>query len=50
LAEEQKRKIRISAGAFKAIFYYIELLNVFKYGRYPFNTFLIDFLDGLFVQ
>jgi len=37
LAEEQKRKIRISAGAFKAIFNYIDLLNIFKYGRLSFQ-------------
>lgn len=37
LAEEQKRKTRISAGAFKAIFYYIDLLNVFKYGKLSFQ-------------
>jgi cellulose synthase/poly-beta-1,6-N-acetylglucosamine synthase-like glycosyltransferase len=35
--EEQKRKTRISAGAFQAIFYFKELLNVFKYGKLSFQ-------------
>jgi len=35
--DEQKRKTRISAGAFQAIFYFKELLNVFKYRKLSFQ-------------
>jgi cellulose synthase/poly-beta-1,6-N-acetylglucosamine synthase-like glycosyltransferase len=37
IADEQKRKTRISAGAFQSIFYFKELLNVFKYGKLSFQ-------------
>ena len=37
ISEEQKRKTRISTGAFQAIFYFKDLLNVFKYGKLSFQ-------------
>ena len=37
IKDEQKRKIRISAGGFQAIFMLRELLNIFRYGRLSFQ-------------
>jgi len=37
IKDEQKRKIRISAGGFQAIYMLRELLNVFKYGKLSFQ-------------
>ncbi len=37
IRDEQKRKIRISAGGFQAIYMLKELLNIFKYGRLSFQ-------------
>ncbi|RYY51212.1 MAG: glycosyltransferase family 2 protein [Chitinophagaceae bacterium] len=37
LKEEQKRKIRISAGGWQSVFMLKELLNIFKYGRLSFQ-------------
>ncbi|MFT3980380.1 MAG: glycosyltransferase family 2 protein [Ferruginibacter sp.] len=37
LKEEQKRKIRISAGGFQSVFMLKDLLNIFKYGRLSFQ-------------
>ncbi len=35
--DEQKRKIRISAGAFQSIFLLKKILNIFKYGKLSFQ-------------
>ena len=37
LKDEQKRKIRIAAGAFQAIIILKDLLNIFKYGKLSFQ-------------
>jgi biofilm PGA synthesis N-glycosyltransferase PgaC len=37
IQEEQKRKIRISAGGFQSVLMLKDLLNVFKYGRLSFQ-------------
>lgn len=37
LKEEQKRKIRISAGGFQSVFMLKSLLNIFKYGKLGFQ-------------
>ena len=37
IKDEQKRKIRISAGGFQAMYMLRELLNIFKYGRLSFQ-------------
>lgn len=37
IKEEQKRKIRISAGGFQSIYLLKDLLNVFKYGKLSFQ-------------
>lgn len=37
LKEEQKRKIRISAGGYQSVFMLKELLNIFKYGKLSFQ-------------
>jgi len=37
IKEEQKRKIRISAGGFQSIFMLMDLLNIFKYGKLSFQ-------------
>lgn len=37
MKDEQKRKIRISAGGFQAMYLLRDLLNVFKYGRLSFQ-------------
>lgn len=37
MKEEQKRKIRISAGGFQSILMLRELLNIFKYGKLSFQ-------------
>jgi biofilm PGA synthesis N-glycosyltransferase PgaC len=37
MKDEQKRKIRISAGGFQSVFMLKELLNVFKYGKLAFQ-------------
>ncbi len=37
LKEEQKRKIRISAGGWQSVFMLIPLLNIFKYGKLSFQ-------------
>jgi len=37
IKDEQKRKIRISAGGFQAIYMLKELLNIFKYGKLSFQ-------------
>ncbi len=37
MREEQKRKIRISAGGFQSIYLLRELLNIFKYGKLSFQ-------------
>ena len=37
LKEEQKRKIRISAGGWQSVFMLKSLLNIFKYGRLSFQ-------------
>ncbi len=37
IKDEQKRKIRISAGGFQAMYMLKELLNIFKYGRLSFQ-------------
>ena len=37
IKDEQKRKIRISAGGFQAMYLLRELLNIFKYGRLSFQ-------------
>lgn len=37
IKDEQKRKIRISAGGFQAIFMLKELLNIFRYGKLSFQ-------------
>ncbi len=39
MKEEQKRKIRISAGGFQSVVLLKELLNVFKYGKLTFQYF-----------
>lgn len=37
IKEEQKRKIRISAGGFQSIYLLKDLLNIFKYGKLSFQ-------------
>ena len=37
IREEQKRKIRISAGGFQSVLMLADLLNIFKYGRLSFQ-------------
>ena len=37
IREEQKRKIRISAGGFQSIYLLKDLLNIFKYGKLSFQ-------------
>ncbi|MEP6583200.1 MAG: glycosyltransferase family 2 protein [Ginsengibacter sp.] len=37
IGDEQKRKIRISAGGFQSIFLLKDLLNIFKYGKLSFQ-------------
>lgn len=37
IKEEQKRKIRISAGGFQSVLMLADLLNIFKYGRLSFQ-------------
>ncbi len=37
MQEEQKRKIRISAGGFQSVLMLLELLNIFKYGKLSFQ-------------
>jgi len=37
IKDEQKRKIRIAAGAFQSIFMLKDLLNIFKYGKLSFQ-------------
>ncbi len=37
IQEEQKRKIRISAGGFQSVWMLKDLLNIFKYGRLSFQ-------------
>jgi biofilm PGA synthesis N-glycosyltransferase PgaC len=37
IKDEQKRKIRISAGGFQAMYMLSDLLNIFKYGRLSFQ-------------
>jgi poly-beta-1,6-N-acetyl-D-glucosamine synthase len=37
IKDEQKRKIRISAGGFQAMYMLKDLLNIFKYGRLSFQ-------------
>jgi cellulose synthase/poly-beta-1,6-N-acetylglucosamine synthase-like glycosyltransferase len=37
IKEEQKRKIRISAGGFQSVWMLKDLLNIFKYGRLSFQ-------------
>ena len=37
MKDEQKRKIRISAGGFQAMYLLRDLLNIFKYGRLSFQ-------------
>ena len=37
MKDEQKRKIRISAGGFQSVFMLKDLLNIFKYGKLSFQ-------------
>ena len=37
IKEEQKRKVRISAGAFQSMYLLKDLLNIFKYGKLSFQ-------------